>query len=75
MINHGFAYSANTPTYRGRGLGYTESIGLTLELGFDNIVLEGDSEILFKSLEMECNSGSLWPLDCKYSKFLCLSFH
>nr|POE53793.1 hypothetical protein CFP56_73735 [Quercus suber] len=28
---------------------------LTLELGFDNIVLEGDSKILFKSLEMGCN--------------------
>ena len=32
------------------------ALELTLELGFDNIVLEGDSKILFKSLEIECNS-------------------
>ena len=32
------------------------ALELTLELGFDNIVLEGDSKIFFKSLEIECNS-------------------
>ena len=32
------------------------ALELTLELGFDNITLEGDSEVLIKSLVMGCNS-------------------
>ena len=32
------------------------ALELTLELGFDNITLEGDSEVLIKSLAMGCNS-------------------
>ena len=33
-----------------------KALELTIELGFDNITLEGDSEILIKSLEKSDNS-------------------